>query len=55
MQAPESERGSNGRDDQTVASDGDKEDKEKKDCCNHLRKAYLKKNKIYLLKGQLQI
>ena len=37
MKSPKRERGSDGGDDQTVAGDGDKEDEEEKDCCNHLR------------------
>ena len=38
VKSPESEGGSNGGDDQTVAGDGDKEDEEEKDCRNHLGK-----------------
>ena len=36
VEPSESERGPDGRDDQTVASDRNEEDKEEKDCRNHL-------------------
>ena len=36
MKPSEGERGADGRDDQTVASDRNEEDKEEKDCRNHL-------------------
>ena len=36
VKSSESERGADGRDDQTVPSDRNEEDKEEKDCRNHL-------------------
>ena len=36
MKPSESERGADGRDDQAVPSDRNEEDKEEKDCRNHL-------------------
>ena len=39
----ESERGADGRDDQTVPSDRNEEDKEEKDCRNYLQVKILQK------------